>query len=96
MIGTMKLILITLKKTLFWSYERSSWQYDVLCVLILAFIFFTPNYLFHKDTTTTARAVPTNGLSGETSKRRVSDAAGAVASQDQPRLRSEKAVPAIE
>jgi hypothetical protein len=42
----MKLILSTLKKILFWSYDRGSWQYDVMCVLILAFIFFSPNRLF--------------------------------------------------
>jgi hypothetical protein len=42
----MKIILATLKKTLFWSYDRGSWQYDVMCVVILAFIFFAPNSLF--------------------------------------------------
>ena len=30
------------KKLLFWSYGRSTWQYDVLCVAILALIFLTP------------------------------------------------------
>ena len=44
----MKIVLTTLKKILFWSYERGSWQYDVMCVLILAFIFFSPNSLFQK------------------------------------------------
>jgi hypothetical protein len=43
----MKILFVTLKKTLFWSYERGSWQYDVMCVLILAFIFFAPNSIFH-------------------------------------------------
>ena len=38
----MKIILSTLKKILFWSYDRGRWQYDVMCVLILAFIFFVP------------------------------------------------------
>jgi hypothetical protein len=41
-----KIILATLKKTLFWSYDRGSWQYDVMCVVILAFIFFVPNSVF--------------------------------------------------
>lgn len=45
----MKLLFTTLKKTLFWSYERGSWQYDVMCVLILAFIFFAPNNLFQSS-----------------------------------------------
>ena len=42
----MKIILSTLKKILFWSYERGSWQYDFMCVLILAFIFLSPNHIF--------------------------------------------------
>jgi hypothetical protein len=42
----MKIILSTLKKTLFWSYERGSLQYDLMCVLILAFIFLSPNRFF--------------------------------------------------
>ena len=42
----MKIILSTLKKILFWSYERGSWQYDIMCVLILAFIFLSPNRIF--------------------------------------------------
>ena len=53
----MKLILTTLKKTLFWSYERGSWQYDVMCVLILAFIFFVPSSLFHKPITVRSEEV---------------------------------------
>ena len=42
----MTIILSTLKKVLFWSYERGSWQYDLMCVLILAFIFLSPNSIF--------------------------------------------------
>ena len=42
----MNLLLATLKKILFWSYDRGTWQYDILCVLILAFIFLSPNGLF--------------------------------------------------
>ena len=42
----MNLLLATLKKILFWSYDRGTWQYDVLCVLILGFIFLSPNGLF--------------------------------------------------
>ena len=43
----MKILFTTLKKTLFWSYERGSWQYDLMCVLILGFVFFAPNRLIH-------------------------------------------------
>jgi hypothetical protein len=42
----LKILFSTLKKVLFWSYERGSWQYDVMCVLILAFVFFAPNSVF--------------------------------------------------
>ncbi len=35
-----------LKKIIFWTYGRTTWQYDVLCALILAFIFLTPKSWF--------------------------------------------------
>lgn len=35
-----------LKRIILWSYGRTTWQYDVLCVLILAFIFLTPKTWF--------------------------------------------------
>ena len=31
---------------LFWTYPRGGWQYDILCGLILAFIFLTPKSVF--------------------------------------------------
>jgi len=43
----MKTFWIGLKKIFLWDYERGSWQYDILCGLILAFIFFGPNQIFH-------------------------------------------------
>lgn len=33
-------------KIWYWSYERGSWQYDVMCVAILAFIFLVPARVF--------------------------------------------------
>jgi hypothetical protein len=36
-------IFSVIKSIILWSYERGSWQYDVLAVVILAFIFLTPN-----------------------------------------------------
>lgn len=32
----------TIKNVVLWNYKRTSWQYDVICTLILAFIFLTP------------------------------------------------------
>lgn len=34
------------KRIILWSYGRTTWQYDVLCALILAFIFLTPKSWF--------------------------------------------------
>jgi uncharacterized membrane protein YfhO len=42
----MKLLFRTIKSILLWPYGRSTWQYDVLCVLILAFVFLTPKSWF--------------------------------------------------
>lgn len=35
-----------LARLLIWYYERGSWQYDVIVILILAFIFLTPRSFF--------------------------------------------------
>jgi hypothetical protein len=42
----MKLFFHTIKNLLLWPYGRTTWQYDVLCVLILAFVFLTPKSWF--------------------------------------------------
>jgi hypothetical protein len=42
----MGLMVNTAKKVIFWTYPRTSWQWDVLCVLILVFIFLTPKSWF--------------------------------------------------
>jgi hypothetical protein len=34
------------RKIVFWNYPRTSWQWDVLCVLCLIFIFLTPKSWF--------------------------------------------------
>ena len=34
------------RKIVFWNYPRTSWQWDVLCVVILIFIFLTPKTWF--------------------------------------------------
>ena len=35
------------RPVLFWEYRRGSWQYDVIVVVILAFIFLTPRSVFN-------------------------------------------------
>jgi hypothetical protein len=37
-----------LRRLIFWEFPRTSWQYDVVVVLILAFIFLTPKN-WYKD-----------------------------------------------
>ena len=39
-------LLNLLKKLFFWNYARNTWQWDVLCVVILIFIFLTPKSWF--------------------------------------------------
>ena len=36
-----------MKKYLLWSFERGSRPYDVICVVIIAFIFLTPPTVFN-------------------------------------------------
>ncbi len=42
----MKTFLIGIKNVLLWSYERGSWQYDLLCLLIVAAVFLVPSSFF--------------------------------------------------
>jgi len=37
-----------MKNIILWNYERGTWQYDVFCLLIIAFIFLTPKMWFEK------------------------------------------------
>lgn len=36
------------QKIFIWTYERGTLPYDIICILILAFIFFVPPSCFHK------------------------------------------------
>ncbi|MFN9743375.1 MAG: hypothetical protein ACK562_14875, partial [Acidobacteriota bacterium] len=49
-----------IRRTINWSYERGSWQYDLLCLVIIAVIFLVPSrYFGDRD-----RPVPT-GIAGQ-------------------------------
>lgn len=41
--GKLRLFVL---RTIFWSYERGSWQYDLIVLAILAFIFLAPRSWF--------------------------------------------------
>lgn len=50
----------SIKKIIQWQHERGTWQYDVFCLLIIAFIFLTPPRWFDKRerlATQTARLI---------------------------------------
>ena len=53
-------------RVIFWRYQRGSWQYDILCALILAFIFLTPQTVFD------GRAFNEDGDSAKVGEQRVS------------------------
>ena len=55
----MGLISRTARKITFWNYPRTSWQWDVLCVLILVFIFLTPKSWFENTAFQRTHAVQT-------------------------------------
>jgi hypothetical protein len=49
-----------IKDVIQWNYRRGTWQYDVFCLLIIAFIFLTPKSWFDKRerlATQTARLI---------------------------------------
>ena len=39
---TLSLPALVVWNALFWTYERATWQYDLMVITILAFIWFTP------------------------------------------------------
>lgn len=39
-------VLSVVRKIWYWSYERGSWQYDLMCIAILSFIFLIPARVF--------------------------------------------------
>jgi len=42
-------VLSALRKLFFWNYARNTWQWDILCVVILIFIFLTPKSWFENS-----------------------------------------------
>jgi len=42
-------VLNVLRKLFFWNYARNTWQWDILCVVILIFIFLTPKSWFENS-----------------------------------------------
>ncbi len=53
----------TFRNLLIWTYERGTLQYDIICALILAFIFLVPRSCF-VSTRSEARVVPVHSGQG--------------------------------
>ena len=78
----MRGLFTTLKKIFFWNYARNTWQWDLLCVVILIFIFLTPNWWFlngerdqkalHQSRITTVVINP-EGIDSERDKGRIEE-----------------------
>jgi hypothetical protein len=71
-----------MRKIILWSYERASWQWDILCLLIVAFIFLTPKVWFERReklaTQTSRLIVQAQDFSSDTTEmqRRVREISG--------------------
>ncbi|MCZ2389926.1 MAG: hypothetical protein LC113_02480 [Acidobacteria bacterium] len=44
-----------MKRWILWDFERTTWQYDLLCLLIIAFIFLTPQEWYSPNKRATDR-----------------------------------------
>lgn len=55
-----------LRSMLVWTHGRGTLQYDIICALILAFVFFVPKSCFHakKDTASQTR-IQSGGSTGK-------------------------------
>ena len=51
-----------MKRHLLWTFDRGSFQWDILCLLILVFLFAIPRYRFH-DVPEFMKAPPSGTLS---------------------------------
>jgi hypothetical protein len=47
-----------MKNVINWDYERASWQWDLLCVVIMAFIFLTPKEWFDNGKAAATKTPP--------------------------------------
>jgi hypothetical protein len=50
----MRTLWRAMMRTIFWSYERGSWPYDVMVIAIVLFVILTPRRWFHDQPRNTA------------------------------------------
>jgi hypothetical protein len=54
----MRALWRAISRTIFWSYERGSWPYDLMVVAIVIFVLLTPRKWFHDQQQTSALGSP--------------------------------------
>ena len=86
-------MFVGIKNIILWSYERGTWQYDVLCLLIIGTIFLVPSRYFGDRDRASVQTVRTNNIgviaseSGETVREvAVSDLKVFLDEQNKPEL----------
>ncbi len=57
----MKSLLIAIKNVILWSHERGTWQYDMLCLLIIGTVFLVPSRYFGDRDRASVKSVQTIG-----------------------------------
>jgi hypothetical protein len=86
-------VLTILKKIFFWNYARNTWQWDVLCVVILVFIFLTPKswlatgerpqFIEHQSPVATTVVLPPEVVANEADKGQIAERVKALTGRDQ-------------
>ncbi len=61
----MKSLFVGIKNIILWSYERGTWQYDVLCLLIIGTVFLVPSKYFGDRDRASVKSVQTIGQANE-------------------------------
>lgn len=61
----MKALFVGIKNIILWSYERGTWQYDVLCLLIIGMVFLVPSKYFGDRDRADVKNVQTIGRANE-------------------------------
>lgn len=64
----MKTLFVGVKNIILWSYERGTWQYDLLCALIIGTIFLVPSEYFGDRDRAGSKTIKANESSVSTSK----------------------------
>ena len=85
---SVRYLLNLVKKMFLWGYARNTWQWDILCVLILMFIFLTPKSWFesgerrlgqvHQSPTSATLLVGTETIGNEGDKSKLQERVRAV------------------